>query len=250
MRSCRSSVAAGWAWSTWPATRDWAASSRSKPSPHPWRAAWIFASASGAKPRAAATISHPAVAVVHALEELDEQIFIVSEYVRGHTLRHEIESGPLPPARALAIATEIARGLQAAHEAGVIHRDLKPENVLIADAGGVKVVDFGVAHVDGADGARLTRTGVMLGTPAYMAPEQLLGTDVDARADLYAFGVVLAEMLTGHHPTRHDTIENQALPTHLGPIVARCLQLSPHARYQSARALLEAIDGARACRTS
>ncbi len=196
--------------------------------------------------RAAATISHPAVAVVHALEELDDQIFIVSEYVRGHTLRQEIQDGPLPPARALAIATDVARGLQAAHDAGVIHRDLKPENVLVTNAGGVKVVDFGVAHVDGADGARLTRTGIMLGTPAYMAPEQLLGTDVDARADLYAFGVMLAEMLTGHHPTQHDTIRGEALPPHIGPIVTRCLQLSPHARYQSAGDLLAAIDGARA----
>ena len=101
--------------------------------------------------RAAATISHPAVAVVYALEELGDQLFIASEYVPGDTLRSVIARGPLDPARARSIASDIAAALAAAHDAGVIHRDLKPENVLIKSDGSVKVVDFGIAHVEGSD---------------------------------------------------------------------------------------------------
>jgi eukaryotic-like serine/threonine-protein kinase len=129
--------------------------------------------------RAAATISHPAVAVVYALEELGDQLFMASEYVQGETLRNVIAQGPLPPERARSIACDIAGALAAAHEAGVIHRDLKPENVLIKSDGRVKVVDFGIAHVEGPDVSRLTRTGFALGTPAYMAPEQLLGGTIE-----------------------------------------------------------------------
>ena len=107
--------------------------------------------------RAAATISHPAVAVVYALEEVGDNLFIATEYVQGETLRSVIAHGPLPPDRARSIATDIAGALAAAHDAGVIHRDLKPENVLIKSDGSVKVVDFGVAHVEGTDMSRWPR---------------------------------------------------------------------------------------------
>src|SRR5688572_17255741 len=150
--------------------------------------------------RAAATISHPSVATVYALEEVDGHLIIVTEYVRGETLRTAIARGPMDTARAGHIALQVASGLAAAHEAGVIHRDLKPENVLVTAGGDVKIVDFGIAHVEGQKGTRLTRANALLGTPAYMAPEQLLGAAVDARADLYAFGVIVGEMLAGRHP--------------------------------------------------
>jgi hypothetical protein len=190
--------------------------------------------------RAAATISHPAVAVVYALDEIDDHVVIASEYVPGRTLRSEIDRGALPEARALAIAAAIASAIGAAHEAGVVHRDLKPENVLITDTGAVKVVDFGIAHVDGVDAARLTHTGALLGTPAYMAPEQLLGTTVDGRTDVYAAGVVLAEMVTGRHPLHGGA--GTPMPPSIAGIVSRCLQPSPSARYASARELLLAIE--------
>ena len=189
--------------------------------------------------RAAATISHPAVAVVYALEEMDEHLFIASEYVRGETLRSEISRGPIAPERARAIAADIAGALGAAHEAGVIHRDLKPENVLIKPDGGVKVVDFGIAQIESPEATRLTRTGAMLGTPAYMAPEQLLGEEVDGRADIYAWGIVLSEMLTGRHPLQGRGRDRNVHPT--GPfaaIVARCLHADPVARYASAKELV------------
>ena len=192
--------------------------------------------------RAAATISHPAVAVVYALEELGDQLFMASEYVQGETLRHLIAQGPLPPERARGIASDIAGALAAAHEAGVIHRDLKPENVLIKSDGSVKVVDFGIAHVEGSDVSRLTRTGFALGTPAYMAPEQLLGGTIEPRADVYAWGVVLSEMLQGHHPL--DRATAAVPPTSIArawtTIINRCLQPDPDAR-PNARELINAL---------
>jgi tRNA A-37 threonylcarbamoyl transferase component Bud32 len=189
--------------------------------------------------RAAATIAHPTIATVYALEEIDEHLFIASEYVEGETLRAALTRGPLPAARVHAVAVQIARALCAAHDAGVVHRDLKPENILLTPAGDVKVVDFGIAHVEGPEATRLTRAGAVLGTPAYMAPEQLLGSEVDARADLYAFGVLLTEMVTGRHPL---TGEAATPPPPFATIVARCLQAEPSARYASARALLSAVE--------
>jgi predicted Ser/Thr protein kinase len=189
--------------------------------------------------RAAATISHPAVAVVYALEEMDDHLFIASEYVRGETLREEIGRGPIAAERARAIAVEIAGALAAAHEAGVIHRDLKPENVLIKPDGGVKVVDFGIAQIEGPEATRLTRAGSMLGTPAYMAPEQLLGETVDGRADIYAWGIVLSEMLTGQHPLQgRGSTNNVHLTGPFASVIARCLHADPNARYDTAKDLV------------
>jgi len=188
--------------------------------------------------RAAANISHTAVATVYALEEIDGRLFIASEYVEGHPLRSEIESGPLERTRAVAIAADIVRALCAAHEAGVIHRDLKPENVLITGAGTVKVVDFGIAHVDSIN-TRLTAEGEVVGTPAYMAPEQLIGSAVDARVDIYAVGVILAEMLTGQHPLAPGR-RSMAIPA--SEIARKCIQTDPNDRYRSAGDLLAALE--------
>jgi predicted Ser/Thr protein kinase len=188
--------------------------------------------------RAAANISHAAIATVYALEEVDGRLFIASEYIEGHSLRSEIESGALERTRAIAIAVDIVSALCAAHDAGVIHRDLKPENVLIASTGGVKVVDFGIAHIDTIN-TRLTREGDVIGTPAYMAPEQLIGAAVDARADIYAAGVLLTEMLTGHHPLAPG---RRSMPVSVSEIAWRCIQTDPNARYRSARELLAALE--------
>ena len=143
----------------------------------------------------------------------------------------------------MALGIEIADALHAAHVAGVVHRDLKPDNVLLTRTGAVKVVDFGIAHVASYEGPRLTRHGDLLGTPAYMAPEQLAGAPVDARADVYAMGLLLSEMLTGRHPLRGGA--TPALPAAIAPIVARCLQLDPSSRFASAAALRDALAAVR-----
>jgi hypothetical protein len=193
--------------------------------------------------RAAATIAHPGIATVYALEELDDQIFLATEYVPGRTLRQEIDNSPLPLERACDIATDIVRALAAAHEAGVVHRDLKPENVIVTHTGSIKVVDFGIAYTDGFGQTRHTRDGAIIGTPAYMAPEQLTGERGDARTDLYAAGLVLAEMLTGHHPLS-PAHRAAAIPTHLRAVIDKCLNQDPAGRYASGRELLRALDSA------
>ena len=191
--------------------------------------------------RAAATISHPSVAVVYALEEIDDHLLLVTEYVAGRTLRSEIEQGPLAPARALAIASDIAQALAAAHDAGVIHRDLKPENVLLTATDSVKVVDFGIAYLERPDATHLTADGALLGTPAYMAPEQLAGGRIDGRADIHAAGTLLFEMVSGRHPM-HPESDRGLIPPSIAGIIDRCLQQNPDARYPSARDLFRALE--------
>ena len=190
--------------------------------------------------RAVAHIKHPSIAIVYSQREIDDHLFNVSEYVEGTTLRMLVDGGPLEAPEAFAIAIKIASALAAAHAAGVVHRDLKPENVIVTPNGEVKVVDFGIAHIDGGESPRLTREGAVLGTPGYMPPEQLLGGAVDARADVFAFGVVLAEMLLGHRPR---TANDYALvPSPFATIIATCMSPNPDARYESGSALLKALS--------
>jgi predicted Ser/Thr protein kinase len=208
--------------------------------------------------RAAAALSHPAIATIYTLEETADGLYIVGELVRGRTLRQELADGPLTSSRLVPTLLEIAGALDAAHRLGIVHRDLKPENVMRREDGQIKVLDFGLARYEsGADTpsiTRLTQDGVALGTPGYMAPEQLSGGAVDARADLFSFGVVSWELATGIHPFGADpglaltkmaalmegraTLPGQALAG-LDRIVLRCLRASPTDRYDSAAALGE-----------
>lgn len=227
--------------------------------------------------RAAASLAHPGIATVYALEEFDDTLCIVSEYVPGETLRQELAEGPLPPADLLDTAVAVARALAAAHEGHVLHRDLKPENVIrAADAdtgnGGVKLVDFGLARFDdpqaaAASATRLTAPGAMLGTPGYMAPEQIRGEDVDGRTDVFAFGVLLFELASGRHPFSGSTsvstvarvLESPppdlrrlapACPPALAAVIDRCLRKDPAERYGAARELVDDLERARRRPTS
>jgi predicted Ser/Thr protein kinase len=195
--------------------------------------------------RAAAALTHPGIAVIYALEEIDGDLFIASEHVRGRTLRAELAAGPLGPRRAVETAIEIVRALAAAHQAGIVHRDLKPENVLRTDEGRVKILDFGIAQFTDGTRTQLTAAGAVLGTPAYMAPEQFAGGDVDFRTDLYAVGVLLVEMTTGVHPfASGGGAVAPPLPDAVTPIANRLLARDPRDRYPSTRALLEALEAA------
>ncbi len=156
--------------------------------------------------RAAARLSHPHVVAVHDQGDDDGVVFLVMELVTGHTLRDTIaKESPMPPARALALIEPVLSALAAAHRAGLIHRDVKPENVLISDDGRVKVADFGLAKAISADTQHTATQGVLIGTVSYLAPELVIDGRADERADVYAAGVLLYELLTGVKPHEGET---------------------------------------------
>jgi serine/threonine-protein kinase len=162
--------------------------------------------------RLLAALNHPNIAMIYALEEVDGAHYLVLEHVPGPTLKDLLGDGPIPPRRALPICLQIARAIEAAHARGIVHRDLKPANVKLTPAGEVKVLDFGLAKmtVAGAAGAAddageltgplATMPGMIVGTPGYMSPEQVEGEDVDRRADIWAFGCLVFEILTARRP--------------------------------------------------
>ena len=192
--------------------------------------------------QAAAAVSHPGIATVYAFLETADGNFIASEFIHGRTLRQELQHGAVEPARAVRLAAEIARALCAAHDAHVVHRDLKPENILLTESGAIKVIDFGIARIDRHDLPSLTRTGLLQGTPGYMAPEQFVsGAQVDARVDVYALGVILTEMLLGHHPFEAG---QRILPSQVQPIARRCLESDPERRYRTTRDILHDLERA------
>jgi len=219
--------------------------------------------------RAASALDHPNIAVVHEIGATEpaagshepERLFIVMAHYAGETLREKIARGPVPMAEALDYAVQVAEGLVAAHEAGIVHRDIKPANLIVTERGQVKIVDFGLAKVAGAEG---TREGTTRGTVAYMSPEQTRGGPLDHRTDLWSLGAVLYEMLAARRPfpgvddavlihaIRHDEPEPLAsflpeVPPELAALVHRCLAKDPGARYPATALLLaelRAVNGA------
>ena len=199
--------------------------------------------------QAAAALNHSNIATVYAIEESDEDVFIVMEYIDGVELKDKIKSGPIPVDEAINTATQIAEGLVVAHKKGIVHRDIKSSNIMITKDGAVKIMDFGLAKIKG--GTELTKIGSTVGTPAYMSPEQTKGEEVNHRTDIWSFGVVMYEMLTGDLPFRGDyeqaviySILNEE-PISIDQnsklrasdnniqIVMRCLQKSKVERYNS-----------------
>ncbi|MCP4674091.1 MAG: serine/threonine protein kinase [Deltaproteobacteria bacterium] len=198
--------------------------------------------------RAIQRIDHPAVVRVRSVGELDDdRLCLVMEYVHGSSLRKVLRNGPISPANAVAIIGSVSEGLAAAHEQCIIHRDLKPENVLVPQKSSgalAKLVDFGIARI--IDAPRITTTQHVMGTPQYIAPEQAMGKAVDHRADIYAIGVMMYEMLTGdlpfdgndpetllrHHistppPPIVEHESDKGIPEDLKYLVMRCLSKAP-----------------------
>ncbi|MDA2925766.1 protein kinase [Acidobacteria bacterium AH-259-G07] len=223
--------------------------------------------------KSAAALDHPFICHIHEVGEAEGNDFISMEYVQGETLKEKLADGPLPLKDVLQKATEIAEALEAAHKQNIVHRDLKPANIMLTPQGHVKVMDFGLAKrltpVEGLDSqektltASLTKTGVTLGTLAYMSPEQLRGEDVDTRSDIFSFGIVLYEMLSGVDPFKKsqpvDTASSilkedpHPLARYMDEVtpllqdtVMKMLAKEPRQRYQSISELSKNLDECRA----
>jgi serine/threonine protein kinase/formylglycine-generating enzyme required for sulfatase activity len=222
--------------------------------------------------RAASALNHPNIVTVYDIDEAPDGSDCISmEYVEGRSFDRVLAEGPLPVDEALRYAVDIARALAAAHAAGIVHRDVKPANVMLTTTGQVKVLDFGLAKLTplaGAAGALTaatmtrdlaTRAGIVLGTPAYMSPEQARGEPVDARSDVFSFGAMLYEMLAGRRPFQGESVAallssilrddpppveglRPGIPSDVAAVVVRCLARERDARYASAGEMLEALD--------
>ena len=216
---------------------------------------------------AAAAIDHPFLCHIHEIGEVDGKAFIAMEYVEGQTLRDRLKKGPLPLAEALSVAEEVAEALAEAHAGGIVHRDIKPSNIMQTLGGHAKVMDFGLARSTltdpGNDDAwkdlqTLTETGTTLGTTGYMSPEQMEGAPGDARSDIFAFGVVFYELLTGKNPFKKATplatmaaiVTENAPPLRgqldgatreLDELLERMLARNPDDRIQSASEIRDAL---------
>jgi len=203
--------------------------------------------------QAAAALNHPNIATIYAIEEVDDELFIVMEYIEGQELKQRIDAGPLKVDEVLNIAMQIADGLQAAHNKGVFHRDIKSANIMLTENDRVKIMDFGLAKIKGQ--MRLTKTGTTVGTVAYMSPEQARGEEVDHRTDIWSYGVMLYEMITGQLPFKGEyeqaivysilneepepvTVLGTGVTMKLERIVNKALVKNPVERYQTANEIL------------
>jgi serine/threonine-protein kinase len=214
--------------------------------------------------RYARKITHENVIRIYDFVTLGKSFAISMEYFPSHSLAEEIKSNaPLVNQRRLRIVCDLCCGMSVAHHAAIVHRDLKPQNVLVNDDGLVKIVDFGLAAAISHTDSRLTASGVIMGTPAYMAPEQVRGSDVDTRTDIYSLGVIMYEMFTGRPPYRgqepmsilYQHVEGKAaapseinpdIPSELETIILTAMAVEPADRYQSVDTLrehLEALSG-------
>jgi serine/threonine protein kinase/tetratricopeptide (TPR) repeat protein len=204
--------------------------------------------------QAAAALDHPNICTVYEINESEDQTFISMTYIEGQSLKEKIGSGPLKIEEALDIAIQVAEGLQEAHERGIVHRDIKPGNVMLTEKGNAKITDFGLAKLEW--GVDLTKTATIMGTVAYMSPEQARGEKVDLRTDIWSLGCVLYEILTGKRPFKSTndqaalysilkekpvpmTNMQKNIPQELEQVVKKCLEKDRRKRYKDMSALID-----------
>jgi eukaryotic-like serine/threonine-protein kinase len=218
--------------------------------------------------QAAAALNHPNILAVHQFGAFEGAPYLVSELLEGSTLRQLLQRGPIPVRKAIDYGVQIAHGLAAAHEKGIVHRDLKPENLFVTKDGRIKILDFGLAKLiqrqldpDATAPTLATAAdpGMVVGTVGYMSPEQVRGKTVDYRTDIFAFGAILYEMLTGNRAFQRNTSAEamtailndeppsisqivQTAPPGLQRVIHRCLEKNPEQRFQSASDLAFALE--------
>ena len=207
----------------------------------------------------AAALTHPGIATIYALEEIQGELYLACEYVPGAPLRALVASGPLPIAEVIDIGIQLARALAEAHTKGIVHRDIKPENVIKTPSGVIKVLDFGLARAEYATRQGLTQPGMIVGTPAYLAPEQALGKETDFRTDIFTLGLLMYELASGTNPFVAGTItatigrivndDPPPLSTvrphdfpALDRIIQRCLRKEPLERYRSTQEIIGDLE--------
>lgn len=208
--------------------------------------------------KAIGRLSHPNIVSVYDVGKDRGSIYIAMEYLEGRPLNEVIQSKKLDMASIVGIGRQVAAALDYAHQKGIVHRDVKPSNLMITDTNQVKLTDFGIAHFEDASITLQTCSGDILGTPAYMPPEQVAGQDVDGRSDLYSLGVILYELIVGRRPfventltalfkaiTQHNLIPpekvNPSIPSELSDIVLKSMDKNPDRRYQSGAELASAL---------
>src|SRR5579862_3626700 len=217
--------------------------------------------------RAAAALNHPNIVAIYDVGFEGTTPYIVSELLQGKTLRQRLAEGPISLQQASALALQVAQGLAAAHERHIVHRDLKPENLFITEDDRIKILDFGVAKLQAPPGENrgietlttVTKSGAVVGTVAYMSPEQLRGKPVDHRSDIFSFGAIFYEMLTGRRAFKGETevdtmtavlreepaaasLDQAAVPSAYQDILKHCLEKEPEDRFQSAKDLAFALQ--------
>jgi serine/threonine protein kinase len=209
--------------------------------------------------KVAAGLSHPGIATVYALEEIDGDLYLACEYVPGPALRALVDAGRLPIEQVVDIGVQLARALAEAHAKRIVHRDIKPENAIKTPSGVVKILDFGLARDEQSAQARMTQTGTIMGTPAYLSPEQAQGKPTDFRTDLFALGLLLYELASGSNPfvnrnvsvTIAKIIEEDPPPLsdvrpHCPPaldhVIMKCLRKKPDERYGATREVVADLE--------
>ncbi len=208
--------------------------------------------------RAVGRLSHPNIVVVYDIGEDHGTVYISMEFLEGKPLSELVQQERFSESEAIEVGIQVADALDYAHRKGIVHRDIKPSNIIIQPDGQVKITDFGIAHIDDPEATQQTQAGEILGTPAYMSPEQVLGQQVDGRSDLFSLGVILYELCAGRRPFRGESIasifraitneepaqpraENPEISPTLSQTIMKCLSKAPEGRYPSGKALTEAL---------
>jgi eukaryotic-like serine/threonine-protein kinase len=203
-------------------------------------------------------LSHPNIVTVHDVGRDHGTIYIAMEYLQGKPLNEVIRSGRLSVEETMDIAVQVSNALGYAHNKGIVHRDIKPSNIILTDEGSVKLTDFGIARADDQNAAQQTQTGVILGTPFYMSPEQVMGRRVDGRSDLFSLGVILYELIVGHKPFKGDHFTaifraitedipvapiqiDASIPQSISDLIIKTLSKNPDARFQTGQEMSHAL---------